>query len=100
MRKINGLLIIIDFLIKMNNKIIRKASVAGSFYPSDKDKLTEDIKNCFINKFGPRSLPISNKKKNQLIGVIVPHAGISYSGPIAAHATYDCLLILLYAFLI
>lgn len=70
----------------MNLKKIRKATVAGSFYSSDKEKLRNEIKNCFINKHGPGVYPILNNKKRQLKGVIVPHAGISYSGAVAAHS--------------
>jgi len=67
---------------------IREASVAGSFYSSDKKELTDSIKNSFLHEYGPKKLPNINKKNNLLKGVIVPHAGIYYSGSIAAHSYY------------
>jgi AmmeMemoRadiSam system protein B len=70
----------------MNYKKTRKASVAGSFYPLNKLRLINEIKNCFINKHGPGKYPAISKKNNLLKGVIVPHAGISYSGAVAAHS--------------
>ncbi len=71
----------------MDSNKIRKASVAGSFYSSDKKDLINDIKNCFTSKYGPsEDSYYKEKEKNQLKGVIVPHAGISYSGSIAAHS--------------
>jgi len=72
----------------MNLKKIRQASVAGSFYSSDKGKLVNSIKNSFLHKHGPGKLPVIGNKKDQLKGVIVPHAGISYSGSIAAHSYF------------
>ena len=66
---------------------IRKSSVSGSFYSSDKNVLNSDIKNCFIHNYGPGKIPsTSDSYKNQLKGVIVPHAGLFYSGPIASHS--------------
>jgi AmmeMemoRadiSam system protein B len=71
----------------MRHNTIREASVAGSFYSSNRVNLINDIKCCFENKYGPGKIPsILNKKMHQLKGVIVPHAGISYSGAIAAHS--------------
>ena len=70
----------------MNSKKIRKATVAGSFYSSDKEILNREIKNCFINKNGPGNYPIIDKNIDILKGVIVPHAGIQYSGSVAAHS--------------
>lgn len=72
----------------MNNKNIRQASVAGSFYPSDKNELKNSITNSFLNEHGPKKLPIKGNN-NRLIGVIVPHAGIYYSGSVAAHSYYE-----------
>ena len=66
---------------------VRKPSVAGSFYSSDKNILNNDIKNCFIHNFGPGQIPsVSESENHRIKGVIVPHAGLIYSGPIAAHS--------------
>jgi AmmeMemoRadiSam system protein B len=68
---------------------IRNPAVAGQFYEADKKLLEEEIKNCFLSKLGPRKLPSSSEGKREILGVIVPHAGYFYSGPIAAHAYYS-----------
>ena len=72
----------------MNNKNVRQASVAGSFYPSDKKELNNSIKNSFLNDHGPKKLPIKGND-NRLLGAIVPHAGINYSGSVAAYSYYE-----------
>ncbi len=68
---------------------IRKAIVAGQFYPSRKEELVKLIETCFKDStFGPGDLPkIGNKK--EVIGAVLPHAGYVYSGPAAASAVYD-----------
>ena len=66
---------------------IRTPAVAGMFYPSEKKELKKTIKECFLHKFGPGKIPPSNIKK-KIFGVICPHAGYMYSGPIACHSFY------------
>lgn len=66
---------------------IRTPAVAGMFYPSEKKELKKSIKECFLHKFGPGKIPPSNIKK-RIFGVICPHAGYMYSGPIACHSFY------------
>ena len=68
--------------------MIRKPVVAGSFYPDDSDELNQMIQNCFTHKFGPNSNP-PKKSIEQIFGVICPHAGYMYSGPIASHSYYE-----------
>ncbi|MBI2082541.1 MAG: AmmeMemoRadiSam system protein B [Deltaproteobacteria bacterium] len=53
---------------------LRQPAVAGSFYPSDPKKLSEELKRCL--DFPPRP-------KKTSIGVVVPHAGYIYSGRVA-----------------
>lgn len=68
---------------------VRKASVAGQFYPEDKKELKEMLKECFLNsKLGPGKLPEISKER-KIFGLIVPHAGYIYSGYTAAHAYYE-----------
>lgn len=69
---------------------IRNPAVAGQFYEGRETSLNERIKECFLDKRGPKNLPKINPKENQNIGIIVPHAGYIYSGAIAAHS-YNCL---------
>ncbi|MFH8080418.1 MAG: AmmeMemoRadiSam system protein B [Candidatus Aenigmatarchaeota archaeon] len=57
--------------------MIRKAVVAGSFYPKDKEKLEKMIDH-FLSNVDVEEL---NAK-----GFVVPHAGYVYSGQVAAYA--------------
>lgn len=63
---------------------IRTPAVAGMFYPEEKNKLTQLIDDCFSHSFGPGKNPKKNEKK--IFGVICPHAGLVYSGPIASNS--------------
>ncbi|ACB09212.1 MULTISPECIES: AmmeMemoRadiSam system protein B [Thermotoga] len=64
----------------------RKPAVAGLFYPSRRDELIEQIRMCFLDKrIGPGELPVPVETKLQNpIGLVSPHAGYIYSGPVAA----------------
>jgi len=63
---------------------IRTPAVAGMFYPGEKNKLTELIQDCFTHPFGPGEK--QGKKGTKIFGVICPHAGYVYSGPIACNS--------------
>ena len=67
---------------------IRTPAVAGMFYPSEKNELKELVRHCFLHSFGPGKLP-PTKEKKRIYGVICPHAGYMYSGPIACHSFYS-----------
>ena len=67
---------------------IRTPAVAGMFYPNEKKELKKLIKDCFLHSFGPGNTPPSNIKK-KIFGVICPHAGYTYSGPIACNSFYE-----------
>ena len=67
---------------------IRTPAVAGMFYSGEKKELKKSIKDCFLHKFGPGKIPPSDIKK-KIFGVICPHAGYMYSGPIACHSFYE-----------
>jgi len=54
--------------------MVRNPVVAGKFYPNSKEALAKEI-----NKF----IPLSIQNKEDVIGVISPHAGYIYSGPVA-----------------
>jgi len=71
--------------------MIRKPAVAGLFYDSNPDDLKKTIEWCFNHKLGPGKIPelgISHNDdlNDNIYGAVVPHAGYSYSGPVAAHA--------------
>ena len=57
---------------------IRRAAVAGSWYPSDPAMLSREV-DRYLAAAGdpPAGTPLA---------IIAPHAGLMYSGPIAAHA--------------
>jgi AmmeMemoRadiSam system protein B len=67
---------------------VRTPAVAGMFYPDEKNQLKELIHNCFLHTFGPGKLPPTEIKK-KIYGIICPHAGYIYSGPIACHSYYS-----------
>ncbi len=67
-------------------KNLRKTTVAGMFYDQSADGLQKQIESCFTHKLGPGDLPKETESKKNLIGIIVPHAGLVCSGPFAAHA--------------
>lgn len=54
---------------------IRAAAVAGSWYPADRDELTQLIDTMLAEVRPVDGAPV---------GLIVPHAGYVYSGPVAA----------------
>jgi len=71
--------------------MIRMPVVAGAFYPAHPEALRESIVECFKHRIGPGYLPeVRETARGELFGLIVPHAGYIYSGPIAAHS-YACL---------
>ncbi len=65
--------------------MVRKPAVAGQFYPGTEDKLKSTIASCFTHDIGPGAIPKEMKNKRELKGLVVPHAGYVYSGPVAAH---------------
>jgi AmmeMemoRadiSam system protein B len=65
----------------------RRPAVAGYFYEADPEALKARIERCFLSKLGPGRLPSERAEKPRRIkGLVVPHAGYMYSGPVAAHA--------------
>jgi len=67
--------------------MIRKPAVAGVFYESNPDSLKKQIEWCFKHELGPGKIP-SMGNKREIKGVMAPHAGYQYSGPVAAHSYY------------
>lgn len=64
----------------------RKPAVANSFYAGTRSDLTEQISDCFRHPFGPGSIPrLATASRRQIVGIISPHAGYMYSGPVAAN---------------
>lgn len=65
---------------------IRKPYVANAFYAGTKTELTEQIIGCFTHRFGPGEVPSTVEHgPRKILGLICPHAGYMYSGPVAAN---------------
>src|SRR5690242_12967387 len=58
---------------------IRPAAVAGSWYPGDAAALSAAV-DAHLERAGSIAL------SGELIALVAPHAGLMYSGPVAAHA--------------
>jgi AmmeMemoRadiSam system protein B len=67
----------------------RLPAVAGSFYADNEGELRTQIHECFLHRLGPRTVPsVPGETNESLLGLVVPHAGYEYSGPVAAHSYY------------
>jgi AmmeMemoRadiSam system protein B len=67
----------------------RHSRHAGSWYAGTHDSLTEQIHNLFRSKWGygkdPLEFPEDRTLNEDIFGIVSPHAGYVYSGPIASH---------------
>jgi MEMO1 family protein len=61
-----------------NRRKVRRPVVAGAFYPSGAQELESTVEAMLSQT--------TERKLGRLCGVVVPHAGYPYSGPIAAEA--------------
>ncbi|HOK56572.1 MAG TPA: AmmeMemoRadiSam system protein B [bacterium] len=59
----------------------RQPAFSGSFYPSNKEELKNMIDNFLKNVNYKEKI-----EKGEIIGIIAPHAGYIYSGPVAAYS--------------
>ena len=65
---------------------IRKPYVANAFYAGTKTSLTKQIADCFTHQFGPGQVPkVCQQGPRRILGLVCPHAGYMYSGPVAAN---------------
>lgn len=72
---------------------VRRPTQAGSFYAGDAQTLKQQIESCFLHAFGPGKLPKVNANgPRRVVGLVCPHAGYMYSGPVAANAYYELAL--------
>ncbi len=70
---------------------MRSPAVAGQFYAGDASGLRREVEECFKGPLGPQRLP--SKKAagpRKIMGGVSPHAGLMFSGPVAAHL-YDAI---------
>ena len=59
--------------------LIRKAAVAGTFYPAQRERLSADI-TAFIERVD------ADRSTEDIVALVAPHAGYMYSGQVAAYA--------------
>ncbi len=62
----------------MSLPLLRKAAVAGSWYPADADALAREVDRYLDEADGAPA--------GQPLAIIAPHAGLMYSGPVAAYS--------------
>jgi len=72
---------------------LRRSVVAGMFYEGTAEALKAQVKSCFLHSFCPKKLPEVNPiGPRDILGLICPHAGYAYSGPVAANAFFELAL--------
>jgi hypothetical protein len=65
---------------------MRYPSVAGQFYSGTSEALRKEIEECFLHELGPGKIPkVNSEGPRRIRGLVSPHAGFMYSGPVAAH---------------
>lgn len=68
----------LTFTIMTPQPIRRAAAVAGSWYPGQPARLAAEL-----DRYASR---VSETVAGDIVGLVAPHAGLVYSGPVAAHA--------------
>jgi len=68
----------------MTSATVRQPAVAGLFYPADRPSLQQMVSSHL------KAASLQPQIDGQIIALIVPHAGLIYSGPVAAYS-YDLL---------
>ncbi|MGB9714145.1 MAG: AmmeMemoRadiSam system protein B [Candidatus Bathyarchaeales archaeon] len=69
---------------------VRRPTQAGAFYEGNAESLKRQVENCFLHEFGPGKIPTVVKTGLKTVtGLVCPHAGYMFSGPVAAHAYYS-----------
>jgi AmmeMemoRadiSam system protein B len=64
---------------------MRPPSFAGQFYAGSESELREQIEQCYTHEYGPGEVPKVKAGPRKILGLVSPHAGYPYSGPVAAH---------------
>ncbi len=68
------------------SECMRYPAVAGQFYEGEEKRLRMQIEMCFRHNLGPGSVPTLEQGPRRIKGLVVPHAGFMYSGPVACHS--------------
>jgi AmmeMemoRadiSam system protein B len=64
---------------------MRAPAVAGKFYPRSGKQVRQEIERLFDSYVGGAP-PLNPNGPREIKAMVVPHAGYTYSGPVAAHA--------------
>jgi len=68
---------------------VRRPSQAGAFYEGSAESLKDQVENCFLHELGPGKIPeVVKGGPRHVVGLVCPHAGYMFSGPVAAHSYY------------
>lgn len=79
MKKFFAVVLTLALLTSAQAEVVKKADLAGSWYPSDKARLSSVLDSYLA---AAKVEPI----KGEVKALIVPHAGLIYSGGVAAYA--------------
>lgn len=69
----------------MRRSAVRLPAVSGLFYEAEPARLRHQVASCFTHPVGPGRLP-SPWGTRRVVALVVPHAALRFSGPVAAHA--------------
>ena len=64
---------------------MRPPAVAGQFYAGTRSAILDQIEWCYTHPHGPGKVPKARAGPRRVVGLVSPHAGYQYSGPVAAH---------------
>ncbi len=64
---------------------MRPPVVAGQFYAGTRPELIKQIEWCYTHPYGSGKVPRVHAGPRRLVGLVSPHAGYMYSGPVATH---------------
>ena len=64
---------------------MRPPVVAGQFYAGTRSALLDQIGWCYTHPHGPGKVPKAQAGPRRIVGLVSPHAGYQYSGPVATH---------------
>jgi hypothetical protein len=69
----------------MGPPTIRPAAVAGTWYPGSRGALTREV-DALLQQAGRAAKAVADRPAGAIAAIIAPHAGMMFSGGVAAHA--------------
>jgi AmmeMemoRadiSam system protein B len=74
----------------VNRLKVRPPAFAGSWYAGTRQGLEKQIEECYTHKLGPGERPqVVENGPRRIVGLVSPHAGYVYSGPVATHGYFQ-----------